>query len=210
MTSQAHPCPNCNDLRNCRVLFDVETPGNRGLVFHSVQHMTMQCNGCGTVFFHIKRNPTHKIFSSFGGEYYPKVDIVNSALPIGMLLKEDTACIYSLYIEVASAINAHLCQLAVAGMRTLIDRIAMNLTGSNGGFAQNLRMLLDKNYISGTQHSQLEIIIDAGGGVVHRNHTPEIENAVACFDVVTSLIKTQYVYPEVMQKVLEKTPQREK
>jgi len=206
----SHPCPDCNGIRNCMVLFDNSTPCSKGLLFGQTNHYVLQCLGCGTIFFHICRKPLNVAFAAFSQAYYPATKIVQHNIPLHILIKHNDSGIFSLHAEVTAAINERLPQLASAGIRTIIDRICLDLTKSNKGFSENAKKLYELKYISEPQHEQLSIIIDLGSGVVHRRHVPGINDVVLCYEIITTLINTLYLHPTALQEVKFRTPERNK
>ena len=206
--TKQHPCPTCKGMRNCRKICSYTDLTHLGLMCSSVEYDILQCQGCETIFFHIQRNLLPYLEDRNISEYYPNIPLAGDKFFPEAFARKLPSDISTLYAEIVCAINGELPQLAVAGVRTIIDRICQFLTNASGGFAKNLETLYEFKYISRPQFEQLKIIVDIGNSVVHRKHAPSVRDVLFCFDVVNAIVETIFFNTDYAKKMEATIPKK--
>ncbi len=208
-------CPICLGIKKCDVLFV------KKIIYGDAEesedgwkkYFVLQCRGCQEIFYmteewvpymyDIGENYTNK-------KYFPPIPKVQQIVENKYLRKESCKPIRSLYIEIIKALNYGFSQLAIIGIRTLIDRIAMDIavSGTDGSFSKNIRKLQEMNHISKSQLTTLETVLDAGNSVVHRNNAMKMRQVIYSFDIVQHLMQQLYVNVERVVEIKKSIPPR--
>jgi 2,4-dienoyl-CoA reductase-like NADH-dependent reductase (Old Yellow Enzyme family) len=71
--------------------------------------------------------------------------------------------------EVYEAVRNELRQLAVMGIRAILEQVMISNIGDRGSFKANLEALQEAGYISLIQFDALDKVLEAGHAVTHRN-----------------------------------------
>ncbi|WP_173084478.1 DUF4145 domain-containing protein [Fundidesulfovibrio magnetotacticus] len=142
--------------------------------------------------------------------YFPKIEKKKAGSLSFDIFVTDEYAVKSLHDEIYKAINNDMPQLAAAGIRTLIDRFAVSITGKNQNFEKNIGYLCDKGHISIDQLGMLTTILDVGHSVVHRSNVPRMEDVETCLRIIELLMVLVNDGPEVAARIKSRIPERTK
>ena len=70
----------------------------------------------------------------------------------------------------------------------MIDKV-----GDKGSFTKNIGEFQTQGFISNTQKSFLETVIEAGHATMHRTYKPSMKDIVALVNIAESVIESAYV-----------------
>lgn len=202
-----HPCPNCNALRRCDIIHrHIEYPWDGVIHYKPFAYNIFQCKGCGSYFFGLERHSLLQDDDVYF-QYFPGTSLVKTDERIVQsLCDDDLIQILSLYSEIVSAINNNMPQLASLGIRTLVDRIAIDNTDSNVNFSKNLNNLHSKGLISLPQQNALRSVLDVGDGVTHRGHVPSMSDVQGALNIVEDLMKVLYLHKSMAKRIMQNVP----
>ncbi|MEH6544581.1 MAG: DUF4145 domain-containing protein [Porticoccaceae bacterium] len=74
--------------------------------------------------------------------------------------------------EIYVAVQNNLPNLALMGVRSLLEKIMIAKVGDKGSFAKNLNAFSSEGFVSGRQKESLEVILEAGHAAIHRKYKP--------------------------------------
>ena len=94
------------------------------------------------------------------------------------------------------------------GIRALIEHVMIQQCGDEGTFAKNIDKFAKDGFISPTQRSFLEIVLEAGHATIHRAYSPKIADLHTCLDLAENLVETLYILPSKVSKLKEGVPNR--
>jgi hypothetical protein len=112
-----------------------------------------------------------------------------------------------LFWEVYQATALGLNTLAMMGIRTIVDKYALDKVGDIGGFAKKLNALLDLKIINTSQYALLEIVVDAGSASAHRGYKPSNKHVKGCLQIIEHLISVEK-FGDVINEIRQATPKR--
>lgn len=95
----------------------------------------------------------------------------------------------SLLSEIYAALYADSRRLAMMGLRTVIDLFMARKLQDSPGFAEGLKELVKKNYITSRSMVIIDAAIDAGHAAAHRRHNPTGDQLNAVIDIVENLVQ---------------------
>jgi hypothetical protein len=97
---------------------------------------------------------------------------------------------------------------ATMGMRTVIDRVAIQYVGDAGTFGQKLDALMARRLISSVDRERLEVVIEAGNAATHRGHVPAAQAVHQLMDCVEHLLQGLYAFQEPLRAIKRAIPKR--
>jgi len=115
-----------------------------------------------------------------------------------------------LFSEIYKAINNDMLILAAMGIRSLIDHIAVRLTGKNDNYTKNIKNLVAGGYASEKQKEILDATLNLGHGAVHRGHIPTAEQVAVALDITESMIEMLLINKEKADDLSKTVPARPK
>lgn len=114
----------------------------------------------------------------------------------------------ALLVEVYDAIAINANSLAAMGIRAIIDGTCNDKVGDCGGFEQNLKALVDGEFISSRDRDILSTVVEMGHAATHRGHQPAISDVADMLDVVENMLTRMYRAPMQAARLRERTPHR--
>jgi hypothetical protein len=118
--------------------------------------------------------------------------------------------IIKLFTEIYIALQNDAPQLAVLGIRALLESIMIDKIGDKGSFEDNIEAFEKEGYISPKQKDVLKPIIEAGHAAMHRGYRPKRIEVARIMDVTENIIETIYINENRISKISEKIPVRQK
>lgn len=112
--------------------------------------------------------------------------------------------------EVHAAAQANLHALAAMGIRAVVDVIATELVGDQGGFDLKLKRLLEQGHVSSNQRESLSALIDAGNASAHRGYVPQRDVVDHLLEIMEALVRTHYLHPQLAERIRTSTPARKR
>jgi hypothetical protein len=101
--------------------------------------------------------------------------------------------IRSLWEEVYQALRVGSFTLVAHGTRTLVERLAQDLIGDAGSFAQTLRALHEHGIISRREWERLTVAVEVGHAVVHRQLNVGQKEASALVHIIEAVLRNAYL-----------------
>lgn len=187
-----------------------EESGSEG--WKSEDYLIVQCRGCDDVSFLIyswKLASASEVVSGAPPQRYPPP--IFRRLPTWATNDQrklnETFPHVSLLVEIYRSFQADAPQLAVMGIRALIERIMIEKVGDHKSFFNNLKEFERAGYISTNQKSIVERVIEVGHAAMHRGHEPSTFDLIQLLDIMEPLIDTIY-FSEARLKAIAKPPPR--
>ena len=118
------------------------------------------------------------------------------------------ASIYTLMLQIYSALQHDAYWLAAMGMRGTLDLIMIKKIGDIGRFEDKVDAFQKAGYLSERQAHILDIIIDAGSAAVHRKWAPSRCEIATLLDITNSIIETAYLHEKRARDLERNVPKR--
>lgn len=114
--------------------------------------------------------------------------------------------------EVYLALHADSRRLATMGARALIDLIIQRRVGDQGTFADGLKEMVDRGFLSSHNRALVEAAVDAGHASSHRGYRPSADDIATVVDIVENLIQNELLETpaSVLKAATPKRPARSK
>lgn len=220
-------CNNCTGKRNHEVLYHSkidwsEDIDERFSICGSDTYELLKCCGCENVQFRHKSwfsedcapngEPELKV------ECYPPPTFrkepawlyTTKVSDSAFFVTELSESITNLFKEIYIALQNSAPQLAVLGIRALLESVMIDKIGDNGTFEKNLKEFEAGGYISSKQKEVIKPILKAGHAAMHRGFKPQIIEVARIMDVTENIIETIYINENRLAKLVEKIPARKK
>lgn len=94
-------------------------------------------------------------------------------------------------------------QLALLGIRALLEAVMLDKIADQGSFKENIKSFQKAGFISLKQKEALEPVLEAGHAAMHRGYKPAPHEVASLMDITESIIETIYIN-EFRTKVFEK------
>lgn len=110
--------------------------------------------------------------------------------------------------EIYIALQNNAPQLALLGVRALLEAIMLDKVGDKGSFKNNINEFQKAGYISSKQKDVLEPVLEAGHAAMHRGYKPEPREVASLMDITESIIETIYINEYRTKNLSKKLPPR--
>ena len=110
--------------------------------------------------------------------------------------------------EIYIALQNNLRRLAAMGIRALLEHVMIAKVGDKGTFQKNVQAFLDAGFISPTQRSFLEAVLEAGHATMHRAYEPTKDDLVTLMDIAETTIESSYLHERRVQQLQGRIPPR--
>jgi len=208
--TKAH-CNTCGGDRNHDVLHsekkdwqDDESP-----VCGSDTYDTLRCRGCEEIKLrHTSQFSEHDEDSVY---YFPPSIFRRRPEWFEDLFFEiqgDEEFVESLLREIYVAVQNNLRNLALMGVRSLLEKIMIAKVGDNGSFSKNLNAFFNKGFISENQKENLSIILEAGHAAIHRKFNPRKNEIITVLDITEHIIESVYLHKSKVDQLSNRVPKR--
>jgi hypothetical protein len=115
----------------------------------------------------------------------------------------------TMWEEMGRTLESHGFTLVAHGARTLIQRVAQDLTGVVGtSFAASLEVLETEGYIGRRQKEQLHLVVEVGNAAVHRNFDLNPEGARLVHQLTETLLRSAYLPQKQVVALKKQLPSR--
>ena len=101
--------------------------------------------------------------------------------------------IEALISEIYIALQNNAPQLALLGIRALLEAIMIDKVDDRGNFKGNIKEFQKAGYISSKQKEVLEPVLEAGHAAMHRGYKPDPHEVASLMDITESIIETIYI-----------------
>ncbi len=110
--------------------------------------------------------------------------------------------------EIYRSLDAENLRLPMMGARTLVDMMIVEKIGDVGGFKEKLKELEAEGFVSSHNRESLYAALEVGNAAAHRGHAATESEVQAVMDIVETMLKAIYVFPELAQNLKKTTPAR--
>lgn len=153
----------------------------------------LECLGCGEISFvdRIWADP-----GSFFGDAYVKEELFFPVSPCRLppsWAPDLPTNIMNLLLEVYSAANYQLFNVATMGVRAVVDLTLNSLVGDIGGFEQKLKEAVKQGLIEQRYEDPLSSIIESGHAASHRGHTYDRKSFELIMSILEQLLHRIYI-----------------
>lgn len=208
---KAH-CNVCRGDRNHEVLHTVSTHTDYGdYASGSDTYETLKCCGCEAIklrsisWFSEDDEPIIRYFPPAVSRAHPIwFDDLILELPL------EQAFVADLLNEVYVALHNDLTSLATMGVRALLEKIMISLSGDLGSFSRHVKKFEELGYISKKQRERLEAILDAGHAAMHRAYSPHKNDVVTLLDITENIIESVYLHDGKIERLKKNVPTKAK
>jgi len=220
-TTKAH-CNECLGERNHEILYAKEKyfgGDEQGPDFFT-KHELLKCLGCERIVYRVsewndmERDADNNYIVSY--QYYPPA--ISRAYPqwlsylhhLGYVEKDGAEYIYIYHIlkEIYIGLQNDSIRLATLGIRALLENIMVHKVGDNGSFKKNLDEFEKQGYISHSQNTILNFVLEIGHATMHRAHSPSKADLTTCIDITENLIATIFIHTREATRLSKKIPPR--
>jgi len=110
--------------------------------------------------------------------------------------------------EIYNSLDANNTALPLMGARAVLDMLIVDKVGDAGTFAEKMKALEGKGFISEKNREILEVALDAGSAAAHRGYRAKLQDVQAVMDIVENLLQATYVLDKVAVELKKSTPPR--
>lgn len=114
----------------------------------------------------------------------------------------------SLLNEIYVAVQNNLRNLALMGVRSLLEKIMIAKVGDKGSFFNNLEAFSAQGFVSQKQKENLSIILEAGHAAIHRKFNPIKNEIITVLDITEHIIESVYLHQSKIDQLKKRVPQR--
>ena len=118
--------------------------------------------------------------------------------------------ITNLFKEVYIALQNSAPQLAVLGIRALLEAVMIDKVDDNGDFTKNLEAFEKGGFISAKQKEVIKPIIEVGHAAMHRGYKPQVDEVAQIMDVTENIIETIYINANRLSNIVKSIPHRKR
>lgn len=120
------------------------------------------------------------------------------------------AFVLNMLKEIYGAWDNGFVRLVAAGIRSLIEQVAIEQGGDGGTFRANLLQLEEAGHLSRLGREKLAKVVDAGSAAIHRGYVPDFNDVSTMLDLVEHLIASVYVHGARVAALAARTPPRKR
>lgn len=183
----------------------------------SETYQMLMCGGCESVKLHwVSESDGDPITT----DYPPKAErkFPRWLNEIG-LLADDYEFVDILSREIYGALENRMPNLAMLGIRALLEKTMITKVGDAGTIEQNITNFANEGHISQALKQTLKGVFELGNATMHRNFSPRMRDVIAALDTAETLLHGVLVHGQQMtalgmrieaaqQKVPKKEPKR--
>lgn len=119
-----------------------------------------------------------------------------------------TSFITDLLKEIYVSLRNDSSRLAVMGIRALIEQVMIDKVEDQGSFKKNLDKFEHEGFISRTQRTVLEPVLEAGHATIHRSFQPSKNDLIHLMDITENIIESIYINEKRAKKIKDQVPAR--
>ena len=110
--------------------------------------------------------------------------------------------------EIYVALQNDLLNLAVMGVRSLLEKIMISKTGDLHSFDKHIAAFESLGYVSTIEAKRLKTVLEAGHAAIHRSFKPAFEDVLTSVDIAEHIIATVYVHEKPVADLSSRVPPR--
>lgn len=207
---KAH-CNRCGGERNHDILLLKKTNWSDDAhgIWGSDDYQMLSCRGCEEiklrhiVSFSENDHPTIRYYPPSIFRKRPDwFDELYFEIPI------EDGFVQGLLNEIYVAVQNNLPNLALMGVRSLLEKVMISKSGDKGSFSKNLNAFALAGYVSDNQKEHLDAILEAGHAVIHRKYKPKDEDVVIVLDITEHIIEFVYLHHSKVSVLKSRVPAR--
>jgi hypothetical protein len=200
------PCSNCMTKTDHLILIsktvsDSEPYDEEYNVYWQDNYRLLECCGCHCIVLH--KVSTFSEVDEVSEAYYPPGATRRPPSWISRLPGKTRAMLGEVYI----ALDNNCLQLAMMGIRAILDQYLVDAVGDVGGFDKKLDCIVSEGLLGSQQKAFLETVLDAGHAVMHRAFSPQRSMVDEVMDVLESFLHS-YVAQESLEDLRSAIPDR--
>lgn len=219
-------CNNCTGKRQHEILFHKKNTWSeqvsKDIVIDGADtYELLKCCGCNNVQFRHSNWCSEDYDLATGKtiihvKYYPpptfrekpKWLYTNYLSEHEIFIPELKENIEHLINEIYIALQNNAPQLALMGIRALLESIMLDNVDDKGNFKDNIKEFERAGYISSKQKDVLEPVLEAGHAAMHRGYKPDPHEVASLMDITESIIETIYINEYRTKNLPKKLPPR--
>ncbi|HEC2579714.1 DUF4145 domain-containing protein [Raoultella ornithinolytica] len=215
------PCPKCQGDCNAFVHGEKSTKWEDDSDLHNymyggTSHKLLECCGCSTVFYFTDSWHSEECDFDDNGQVYfihsiktfPSRNLRPSWLD--SLVRKDYV-LYHILCEVYKAVGNESYILATIGLRTAFDR-AIEIIGIDTALSmkQKVDAVFKEGFVGETEHSQLDIVTEAGNAAAHRGWSPNSYEFTPLLHAMERFIEKSVMRDKSIEELKERIPMKQK
>lgn len=209
-------CSSCERETNHAVLHSVENnwesdpePTCGYSVRGGEKYFTLQCMGCNEIRLQ------HISWFSEADEntvlYFPASKLRKKPkwfVGLASELPANSKFVRILLEEIYIALDNGIPNLAVMGVRSLLEKMMISVVGDQGRFFSNLEKFESEGYVTHKQRERMEAILEAGHAAVHRDFEPNAADVSTLMDITEHIVESMYIHESLIKALKARTPVR--
>jgi hypothetical protein len=96
------------------------------------------------------------------------------------------------------------------GIRALLEHVMISKVGDKGTFKNNVQAFRDAGFLSPTQQSFLEAVLEAGHATMHRAYEPSKDDLVTLMDIAEATMESVYLHEKRVRELRRMVPRRKR
>lgn len=209
-------CLKCSHTTNHAVLAEVvenyEDQSGGNLYWHTANHQTLQCRGCGEFSFRIASTNSEEGEHDVEGNYEAVESVVIYPPRHAGLRRIQDVELWSLHVklrtiykETCAALASELPVLAAIGMRAIVETVCKQKNAEGKDLHKRIESLVQLNVLSPGNAQILHHIRSLGNDAAHEvePHTPE--QLALAMDVIDHLIQDVFLLPAKASRLFQRS-----
>jgi len=180
---------------------DSESYSDEYSVYWEDTYRLLECCGCHSIILH--KVSTFSEVDGASEAYFPPGATRRPPSWISRLPDNARAMLREVY----TALDNNCLQLAMMGIRALLDQYLVDEIGDSGNFKQKLELMVSQNLLGSKQRTFLEAALDAGHAVMHRAFKPKRSMVDEVMDILETFLHG-YVAQESLEDLRSAIPDR--
>ena len=200
------PCAECVQHTLHDILYSITTNNKYSRPGSAQRSELLQCGGCG----HVSMACTYIEDDDEETYYYPPSTLrVPFQWPFKFYLSGKLKDLPAeLLHEIYQAVAGGQYQLAVMGIRSLLEQIMIAQIGDHGRFSENLERFHRAGHLSLVQRNALATLLEAGHAVTHRSFRPDKHDLNTLLDILEGTLGAIYRDPDAAEALQKRVPPR--
>ena len=112
---------------------------------------------------------------------------------LSLVIPPPDRSVQELLEEIYVALQNDSLRLAAMGIRAVLEHVMIEKVGDQGSFGNNLNAFETQGFISKSQRTVLEPVLEAGHATIHRSFKPNQNDLVALIDITENIIESIYI-----------------
>jgi len=202
-------CPQCGPDRKADVVGYKRHARSDPDYWDVTEYAILQCRGCEEVY--VRRQWAGEELAGTEAEvsYWPIPQRRRPEWMVNVIVFDHS--LYSLFVDVYTAVDHKLVVLAAIGVRTTFDW-ASQLIGVDPAknFKDKLSELYERGKISGDERASLGALTDASSAAAHRGWRPTPKELDEMIGILEHFLYQQIVTPQAAKRLIKSAPKRKR